>query len=77
MVGRGVIDPLAALTFEVPIDGQPPVTVQAAELSMPPPPAPPDTLPKSAAATVAGVVVALLAVVFAVVTAAGLKRKTR
>lgn len=77
VVGRGVIDPLAALTFEVPIEGQPPVTVQAAELSMPPPPAPPDTLPKSAAATVAGVVVALLAVVFAVVTAAGLKRKTR
>jgi membrane-anchored mycosin MYCP len=73
VVGRGIIDPLAALTYEVPIIDEPPV--QAAVLPIPPPSAPPDTKPKVAAATVAGSIGLLLVVVFVVVAATGLKRK--
>ncbi|MCV7145595.1 type VII secretion-associated serine protease mycosin [Mycobacterium riyadhense] len=77
VVGRGMIDPVAALTYEVPIEGKPAATVQAAQLAMPPPPRPPDRKPKHGAAIVMGTVVAVLIVVGVVVAATGARRPGR
>ena len=71
VVGRGMIDPVAALTYEVPIEGQPDVTVQAAELSIPAPPPPPDRKPQQSAAIAVATVMALLVLLAVVVTATG------
>lgn len=74
VVGRGLIDPVAALTYEVPATGAPAVTVQAAELSLPKPPPPPDTAPKwTAAITIAAVAFVVVAVAI-IVTATGVRR---
>jgi len=77
VVGRGMIDPVAALTYEMPIEGRPAATVQAAQLAMPPPPRPPDLKPKYGAAIVMGAVVAVLIVVGVVVAATGGRRPGR
>lgn len=74
-VGRGLIDPVAALTYEVPIDGAPAVTVQAAELSLPKPPPPPDSGPKRTAAIAIGVMAVVVAAVFIAVAATGARRR--
>lgn len=71
VVGRGMIDPVAALTYEVPIEGQPDVTVQAAELSIPAPPPPQDRKPQQSAAIAVATVMALLVLLAVVVTATG------
>lgn len=74
VVGRGLIDPVAALTYEVPATGAPAVTVQAAELSLPKPPPPADTAPKwTAAITIAAVALVGVAVAI-IVTATGVRR---
>lgn len=77
VVGRGLIDPVAALTYDMPIDGAPEVTVQAAELSLPEPPPPPDSAPKWASAIAIGVFAALAAGVAIVVAATGTRRKQK
>ena len=74
-VGRGLIDPVAALTYDIPVDGAPEVTVQAAELSLPAPPPPPDSAPKWTAAIVIGAVSALVVAVLIVVAATGVRRR--
>ncbi|MGV0743855.1 type VII secretion-associated serine protease mycosin [Mycolicibacterium sp. XJ870] len=61
VVGRGMIDPLAALTYDVPITGEPEITVSASELAIPAPPPPPDARPKMVAGIVSAAI-ALLAV---------------
>ena len=75
VVGRGLIDPVAALTYEIPIEGAPAVTVQAAELSLPKPPPPPDSAPKWTAAITIGAMAAVVVVVFIVVAATGTRRR--
>ncbi|GAB3030359.1 type VII secretion-associated serine protease mycosin [Mycobacterium bourgelatii] len=77
VVGRGLIDPVAALTYEVPIQGRPAATVDAAQLAMPPPPRPPDVKPKYGAAIVMGSVAALIILVGVVVAATGFRRPGR
>lgn len=74
VVGRGLIDPVAALTYEIPVKGAPAVTVQAAELSLPAPPPPPDSKPKWTAAITMGVVAAGVIAVFIIVAATGVRR---
>ncbi|GAB7065858.1 type VII secretion-associated serine protease mycosin [Mycolicibacterium obuense] len=74
-VGRGLIDPVAALTYDIPVDGAPEVTVQAAELSLPAPPPPPDSAPKWTAAIVIGALSALVVAVLIVVAATGVRRR--
>jgi membrane-anchored mycosin MYCP len=74
-VGRGLIDPVAALTYDIPVDGAPEVTVQAAELSLPAPPPPPDTAPERTAAIVIGLLSALVAAVLIIVAATGVRRR--
>lgn len=74
VVGRGLIDPVAALTYEIPVQGAPAVTVQAAELSLPKPPPPPDTAPKWTAAITIAVIAAGVIAVFIIVAATGVRR---
>ncbi|MGJ6127359.1 type VII secretion-associated serine protease mycosin [Mycolicibacterium sp. Y3] len=74
VVGRGLIDPVAALTYEIPVEGAPAVTVQAAELSLPKPPPPPDSAPKWTAAVAIGVIAAAVIAVFIIVAATGARR---
>ena len=57
-VGAGMIDPIAALTFDPHIADPPAITVGSAALSLPVPPPPPDHGPATVAATVLGAVVA-------------------
>lgn len=73
-VGRGIIDPVAALTYNIPINGQPSETVQAAVLSIPAPPPPPDGKPKVVAAIVVGSVFGALLLAGAGLWAAGFRR---
>jgi membrane-anchored mycosin MYCP len=75
VVGRGIIDPVAALTYEVPIDGAPAVTVAAAELSLPQPPPAPDSAPKWTSAIAVGVISVVTLAVAVVVTATGSRRR--
>jgi membrane-anchored mycosin MYCP len=74
-VGRGMIDPVAALTYEIPIDGAPAVTVQAAELALPEPPPPPDVTPKWASVITVGAFTVAVAAVFILVAATGARRR--
>lgn len=74
VVGRGLIDPVAALTYEIPVDGAPAVTVQAAELSLPKAPPPPDSAPKWTAAITIGALAAAVIALFIVVAATGARR---
>ncbi|WP_019201262.1 type VII secretion-associated serine protease mycosin [Tsukamurella sp. 1534] len=68
-VGRGLVDPVAALTAKVP-EGDAAITPEAAEkLVVPPPPPSPDTRPRRTAAIVAGVGLVTLVVLGAVVAA--------
>lgn len=76
-VGRGLIDPVAALTYEIPIDGAPDITVQSAELALPKPPPPPDSAPKWTAAITVGAVAAVGLLVFIVLAASGFRRQGR
>lgn len=76
-VGRGLIDPVAALTYEIPVDGAPAMTVQAAELSLPQPPPPPDSGPKWTAAIAVGAAAAIVAAILIVVAATGIRRRGR
>lgn len=73
-VGRGIIDPVAALTYNIPINGQPSETVQAAVLSIPAPPPPPDSKPKVVAAIVLGSLCGALLLAGAGLWAAGFRR---
>jgi membrane-anchored mycosin MYCP len=75
VVGHGLIDPVAALTYDIPVEGTPAITVQAAELSLPKPPPPPDSAPKWTSAITIGAVAAVVAVVFIVVVATGTRRQ--
>lgn len=74
-VGAGMIDPVAALTYDgKEILGQPAVNVHAAMLSIPPPPPPPDSGPKHAALIVAGVVTGLVVLAMLVIVSIGASR---
>lgn len=57
-VGYGVIDPVAALTFDVPPGPREPPQAQSRVIAAPPPPAPPDRRAHLAALTFAAVVAA-------------------
>ena len=75
VVGRGLIDPVAALTYQVPVDR--PTRTQSAELELPPPPPAPDRAPKRAAALAIGMVVLAATAVAVVMVATGMHRKGR
>lgn len=77
VVGRGLIDPVAALTYEVPVKGAPAVTVQAAQLALPKPPPPLDSAPKWVSLITVGALVVILAAVFIVVAATGTRPRMR
>ncbi|RFZ63026.1 Thermophilic serine proteinase precursor [Mycobacterium marinum] len=74
VVGHGLIDPVAALTYEIPVEGVPAVTVQAAELSLPKPPPPLDSAPKWTAAITIGALLAAVLLAATVVKATGIQR---
>jgi membrane-anchored mycosin MYCP len=75
VVGRGMIDPLAALTFQIP-DGGPATTPgQSARLEIPPPPPPADAAPKRAAGLAVGLMLLVAAAVAVVVVATGSQRR--
>ncbi len=57
-VGYGVVDPVAALTFDVPAGDRTPTGTQARVLTPPPPPAPPDHRARTMALGFAGGVAA-------------------
>lgn len=73
-VGRGMIDPVAALTHEIPIEGAPAVTVQAAEQALPAPPPPTDETPRWGALITVGALSVAAVAVFVFVTATGARR---
>ncbi|RDB46625.1 hypothetical protein DVB87_17395 [Tsukamurella tyrosinosolvens] len=77
-MGRGLIDPVAALTAKVPdIDAD--IDPQSVEkLLVPPPPPDPDTRPRRTAAIVAGAGAVVLVVIGGVValTRPGRKRRS-
>jgi membrane-anchored mycosin MYCP len=75
VVGRGLIDPVAALTYQMPNDQ--PAQTQSAQLELPPPPPGPDKTPKKAAALAIGLVVLAAAAVAVVMVATGTHRKGR
>lgn len=68
-VGYGVIDPVAALTFDVPAGDRTPPGAQHRLLVAPAPPPPPDHRARNWAVTFAGVVAAAVAIGTLVVTA--------
>jgi membrane-anchored mycosin MYCP len=74
-VGRGLIDPVAALTYQVPADR--PTQTQSAQLELPPPPPAPDNAPKQAAALAIGLVAVAATAVAVVMVATGMHRKGR
>lgn len=75
VVGHGLIDPVAALTYQMP-DDQPERT-SSAQLELPPPPPGPDKTPKKAAALAVGLVVLAAAGVAVAMVATGTHRKGR
>jgi len=75
VVGHGLINPVAALTYQMPDDQ--PTRTQSAELELPPPPPPPDNAPKQAAALAVGLVVLATAVIAVILVATGTHRKGR
>jgi membrane-anchored mycosin MYCP len=62
-VGYGVVDPVAALTFDVPAGDRLPPAAQSRVIKPVPPPAPPDHRARNVALVFAGVVVVVIAVV--------------
>ena len=62
-VGYGVVDPVAALTFDVPAGDRLPPAAQSRVIKPVPPPAPPDHRARNVALVFAGVVVGVIAVV--------------
>lgn len=75
VVGRGLIDPVAALTYQVPDGGPAAAPAQSARLEIPPPPPPPDATPKRAAALAVGLILLAAVAVAVIVTATGSRRK--
>jgi membrane-anchored mycosin MYCP len=71
-VGYGVVDPVAALTFDVPLGDRLPTENLTSLLNVPAPPPPPDLRPRHTALIGAGVVAALAAIVAA---AAAVRRR--
>jgi membrane-anchored mycosin MYCP len=65
-VGFGVVDPVAALTFDVPLGDPKPVEHVVSALHVPPPAPAPDHRPRDAALIGAGVVLVLAGVIVAV-----------
>ena len=61
-VGYGVVDPVAALTFDVPAGDRLPPAAQSRVIKPVPPPAPPDHRARNVALVFAGVVVVVIAV---------------
>jgi membrane-anchored mycosin MYCP len=68
-VGYGVVDPVAALTFDVPPGDKLPPGAASRVLHPLPPPPPPDHRARNVALVFAGVVVAAIAVVSLIVRA--------
>jgi membrane-anchored mycosin MYCP len=68
-VGYGVVDPVAALTFDVPAGDQLPPAAQSRLVHPAPPPSPPDHRARNMALVFAGVVVAAIAVASLIVRA--------
>lgn len=74
-VGRGLIDPVAALTAKVP-DGDAEIDPQSvARLLLPPPPPDPDVRPRNTAAVVAGAAAAAMLLIGGVVALTRPRRK--
>jgi membrane-anchored mycosin MYCP len=71
-VGYGVVDPVAALTFDIPAAGPGPVGPESNKLQVPPPPPPPDTAPRTTALIGAALV---LVIAGAVVGVRALRRR--
>ena len=77
-VGRGMIDPVAALTAKVPEGGADIDVASVEKLLVPPPPPAPDTRPRKTAAVIAGAGVGSLVVLGLIVAAMRPRRgKTR
>lgn len=74
-VGAGMIDPVAALTSDSSIVGQPDMTPKAAALSIPAPPPGKDPLPNRFAVIVTAAIVGILVITMLVVIALGASRK--
>lgn len=73
-VGAGMIDPIAALTSDSKIIGQPNLTPKAAELSIPPPPPGADPRPNHSALIFAAAIVGTMLLTMLVVIAMGASR---
>lgn len=72
VIGHGLIDPVAALTYNVPLDGDAPRDRSEKTLPIADPPPPADTRPRTAATIAVGAVVA--AAIVALLLRAGLRR---
>jgi membrane-anchored mycosin MYCP len=71
-VGFGVVDPVAALTFDVPLGDPKPLEKLSTDLYVPPPPPGPDLRPRNTALIGGAAVLVVAAVAFAVV---GVRRR--
>ena len=72
--GYGVVDPVAALTFDVPLGDPKPVERLSTDLYVPPPPPGPDHRPRNSALLAGAAVLLVAAVAVAVV---GMRRRLR
>ena len=77
VVGHGLIDPLAALTYDMPAGGQRAGTEHTDTLAMPAPDPPPDARPKSTAALVAGLILGLITALWLIMLLVGISRQPR
>lgn len=73
VVGAGSVDPVAALTWQLPAGDQP--GPAAKPIAVPPAPAPPDTTPRTVAVAGTAALVVLVAVAGAVIALAARRRK--
>lgn len=73
VVGAGSVDPVAALTWQLPAGGQPGATEK--RVAVPPAPAPEDTTPRTVAVAGTAALAVLVAVAGAVFTIAARRRK--
>ena len=73
-VGYGVVDPVAALTFDVPLGDPKPAERLSTDLYVPPPPPGPDHRPRNSALLAGAAVLLVAAVAVAVV---GMRRRLR